>query len=299
MECLKLKSFDDLLERIHEANSIAILAKDILDNAEIGTFLISLSDTASRRATANAMTKSALVLLCGYFEGYLKKVIVEFVDTLNDHKLPINSMSDSILYCLFEDSIQKSKGETVESILKLKECIANSNHHPFSGKAIGTTKGNPTVDMVESIFSKIGIKDVIDKLSIRDFSIESTYIKSSQLDKNFLRKLNAALDGDLQTSENIIAIIEKKWEPKNKRRAVGYVGVIEELLKIRNRIAHGENYGEQVTPDELTTHAENIKKLCSGIHELIINELQMYIALDPSIIATPKNNELIEITQTN
>lgn len=290
MESLKLKSLDDLLERINEANSIAILAKDILDNSEIGTFLVSLSDVASRRATANAMTKSALVLLCGYFEGYLKKVIIEFVDTLNDHKLPINLMSDSILYCLFEDSIQNSKGETVESILKLKECIASANHHPFNGKAIGTTKGNPTVDMVESIFSKIGIKDVIDKLSIRDFSIESTYIKSSQLDKNFLRKLNTALDGDLQVSENIVAIIEKKWEPKKKRRSVGYVGVIEELLKIRNRIAHGENYGEQVTPDELIAHAENIQKLCSGLHDLTVNELQTYLALGPIITTTPTNN---------
>lgn len=283
MERLKLKSLVEILEKIEEAKSIANLAGDILDNAEIGTILVSLAASRDRRLTANAMTKSALVLLCGYFEGFLKKSVVEFVEKLNDYKLPINSMSESILYCLFEDSIQGGKGETIENILKIKECIASADHHPFNGKSIGATKGNPTVDVVESIFEKIGIRDVIDKLSIRDFSIDSTYIKNSQLDKNFIKKINAALGGDPVISQDVIAIIEKKWEPKTKRRPVGYVGVIQELLKVRNRIAHGENFGEQVTPDELITHAENIRKLCQGLHEYMISELEMYTTV-PAII---------------
>lgn len=168
MDSLKLKSFAEILERIDEANCMATLAKDILNNAEIGTYLVSLADANSRRLTANAMTKSALVLLCGYFEGFLKKSVVEFVEILNDYKLPINAMSESILYCLFEDSIQGGRGETIENILKIKECIVTADHHPFNGRSIGATKGNPTVDVVESIFEKIGIKNVIDKLSIKD-----------------------------------------------------------------------------------------------------------------------------------
>lgn len=271
LECLQ-----ELKIKIKETNSIAELADDILNNPEIGTVSSTLENASLRRSTANAMTKSALVLLCGYFEGFLKNIIEEFAVTLNDNKLPINSMSDYILLSLVETSIQGDKAKTIKNLQRIKEGIIKSEHIPFDHKQINSTKGNPTVDTVESIFNKIGINDVIDQLSIKDFSVDSTYTRTTQLDKGFLTKISEALNNDTNASSQIINIIETKWEPRKQRRAVGYVGVIQELLKTRNRIAHGENFGEQVTPGDLKDYSNHVENLCEGLHALIVSELLTY-----------------------
>lgn len=290
MDTLCLSCFTDIKERINETNCIANLANDILSNGEIGTVLLSLEDAQVRRGTANAMTKSALVLLCGYFEGFLRNIVVEFVSVLNDCKLPITELSESILYCLFEDSVQGSRESVQENVARIKDCLVGVNHFPFDSRVIGGTKGNPTVDMVESIFQKIGIADVIDRLSIQDFSIDSTYINSSQLDKSFLRKIDLAVGGDRSISEGVVGVIEAKWGPKKKRRSVGYVGVIQELLKVRNRIAHGENFGEQVTPEDLLGHSNNVLRLCEGLHSIVAEELEVYLSL--AFEAQPHQNKV-------
>lgn len=270
---MQLYCFIEIKERLGEANSIAALADDILQKPAIESIITSLDSPAKRRVTANAMTKSALVLLCGYFEGYLKKIVVEFSELINDTKVPLDAMSDPILLALIESSVQGDRNKSIPRVLKIRDSILNSSHHPFDHKILGGTKGNPTVDVVESIFERMGIKEVIEKLSIDDYAVESTYTKASQIDKRFRGKLEEALNGDALACGNIIAIIEEKWTPKNQRRAVGYVGVIQELLKTRNRIAHGENFGEQVTPSELLDYSRQIEKLCEGLNSLIVGEL--------------------------
>ena len=276
MSELTLDCLQELKIKIKETQAIADLANDILSKPDIGAVSSTLESAPLRRSTANAMTKSALVLLCGYFEGFLKNIIEEFAITLNDNKLPLNSMSDYILLSLVEASIQGDKIKTIKNLQKIKDGIIKSEHIPFDHKQINGTKGNPTVDTVESIFNKIGISDVIDQLSIRDFAVDSTYTRTTQLDKGFLKKINDALNNDTNSSTQIIEIIESKWGPKKQRRAVGYVGVIQELLKTRNRIAHGENFGEQVTPGDLTDYSNHVEKLCEGLHDLIVTELVMY-----------------------
>ncbi|WP_419144635.1 MAE_28990/MAE_18760 family HEPN-like nuclease [Burkholderia cenocepacia] len=47
---------------------------------------------------------------------------------------------------------------------------------------------------------------------------------------------------------------------------MGYVNEIEQLLKKRNRIAHGEG-SEQITPIELTDFKKCVMKLASGLHD--------------------------------
>jgi len=286
---MELECFVEIKERISEANSIGLLADEILKNPIIGTAIPILDQATNRRATANAMTKSALVLLCGYFEGYLKKIVQEFSDILNDIKAPIGQMSDPILLALMENSVQGDKNKCLPRVTKLKNSITTASHHPFDHKILGGTKGNPTVDVVESIFDRIGIKDVIDKLSIVDYAVESTYTQTSQIDKRLREKLESALSGHESTYESIAAIIEERWNPRQQRRPVGYVGVIQELLKTRNRIAHGENFGEQVTPAELFGYSQQLEKLCKGLNNLIVCELARYGAG----ATLPVNQELV------
>lgn len=281
MTSITLDCLNEIKSRIQEANSIALLADEILNKPEIENISSILVSAAQRRATANAMTKSALVLLCGYFEGFLKSIVEEFISILNDSQIPITAASDQILLSIIESSIQGDKTKVINKLQSIKQNILTSGHLPLDHKPLSSTKGNPTVDTVESIFSKIGIDSVIDKLSIQDFSIDSTYTSTSQLDRNFISRINTTLNGDMSISTQVIQIIEQKWLPRKQRRAVGYVGVIQELLKTRNRIAHGENFGEHVTPSELLDHSMHIEKLCEGLHTLIIDEINSYNQAPP------------------
>lgn len=73
-----------------------------------------LSDTAREKLNqpggvtiANAITRSGLVLLCGYFEGFLREMCKEFVDIINDSGvsaklLPLSMLSDHSESCLIK-----------------------------------------------------------------------------------------------------------------------------------------------------------------------------------------------------
>jgi hypothetical protein len=261
--------------KIGETDLVAKLAEKMLEGGELGSVLGELNDASPRRAAANSMTKAALVLLSGYFEGFLKKLIEEFVGELNDLRLPLNKAGDDLLLSVIQHSISDNRIKTLPKLLSLKGCITQDTHYIFLQDAIGGTKGNPTVDVVENIFQKLGIPEIIDKLSVKDYALDSTFTIVSQ-SQQLHKLIESAVDGNLTNHQKIIEIIDEKWIPKKQRRDVGYVGIIQELLKKRNRIAHGENWEEQVTPTELLNFNRDILRLCNGIAEHLILELNNY-----------------------
>ncbi|MFG9521509.1 MAE_28990/MAE_18760 family HEPN-like nuclease [Pseudomonas aeruginosa] len=271
-------SFDcveELEVKVSEIQLVAKLADTMLEGSEIGEVLGELADASPRREAANTMTKAALVLLTGYFEGFLKKLIEEFVGEINDLNLSLNNVGDELLLSILQYSITDNRNKTLDKALGLKACFVGNAYYPLVQDAIGGTKGNPTVDTIETMFQRVGIPEIIDKLSIADFGLDSTYAAVSQ-SQPLRAQISSALAGDLVSSEKILEIIDRKWLPKRQRRNVGYVGVIQELLKRRNRIAHGENWGEQVTPQELDDCCIQVLKLCTGIASSLYAELSTY-----------------------
>lgn len=265
----------ELKEKIAETDRVARLAEYLLGGSEIASVYGDLEQPAHRRATANAMTKAALVLLSGYFEGYLKKLIEEFVESLNDLELPLKNTGDHLLLSVLQHSITENRDKSLPKVLTIKDCIAADSHFPLAQEAIGGTKGNPTVDTVETVFQRLGISAIIDKLSIRDYELDSTYTTVSQ-SQQLHNSIELAVGGDVASYQKIVDLIDSKWAPKKQRRGVGYVGRIQELLKKRNRIAHGENWGEQVTPTELLEFNRDILRLCVGIDEFLTVEFESY-----------------------
>lgn len=265
----------ELTEKIAENDRVARLASNLLSGDEIISFSGEMSEVGNRRTTANAMTKAALVLLSGYFEGYLKKIIEEFVGELNDLRFTLNSAGDELLLSMLQHSITENRSKSIPKILTFKNCISENAHFPLKQEAIGGTKGNPTVDTVETMFQRLGIPGIIDRLSLRDYSLDSTYSTVSQ-SQQLHQSIELAVGGDVACYQKIVEIIDEKWSPKRQRRDVGYVGRIQELLKKRNRIAHGENWEEQVTPTELLDFNRDILRLCVGIDEYLTLELENY-----------------------
>lgn len=212
----------------------------------------------------NALTRSGLVLLCGYFEGFVREMCKEFVDELNELEIapslvPIRMLSEHVATC--SDKVRNNKCQSFSDfIIKVEQ----SSPIQLDSDKLSSTNANPTVDTIERIFNVFDIPLVLDELSINDFDVAEMYNFEPQINESLRRSILQVVGGDPIKEAGIVNVIESRWRPKKKRRRVGYLNVIDELLKKRNRIAHGEGF-DSVTPQELKEATRQITKLCDGL----------------------------------
>jgi hypothetical protein len=261
-----LSCFTSLNERLAEIELLAIAADDALTRAAD----LSLGKTSAEgRIQGNAITRAALVLLCGYFEGFIRDIAEEYIDVVTDAKVPLKNFPDALFCSIVEDMVGILQKDPVR-IANFKTVLATDGIVQIKKKLFSKTGGNPSVDTIESVFNGLGIPQIIDTLSIAHFKVDSTFVRESQVVPAMREALRSVIQKNLVpnsgTVDEVVAVIDAKWGPKQKRRKVGYVSQIEELLKKRNRIAHGEGY-EQVTPIELRDFTKYISQLAAGLHE--------------------------------
>ncbi len=267
--------FDRLTESLKEIDLIADHAQSLLEDRS----------NEGNRILGNAMTRSGLVLLCGYFEGYLRDLMEEFFEAINDGEIRISILPAGIFSHLLEITQQAYTQNKPQFFEELKLKLQEDQHHKISHARFSKTNSNPSVDVVETMFSNIGIEQVIDHLSIIDFELDSTFTtepQSEMVKDKIEAKLNESSPSESALLSDLLKIIDEKWLPKSKRRKVGYVSAIEELLKKRNRIAHGEGR-ELITPSDLKMHNSQIAGLSIGLHRLVSQKLETL--LTPSIQA--------------
>ncbi|WP_157649689.1 MAE_28990/MAE_18760 family HEPN-like nuclease [Burkholderia ubonensis] len=262
---MAFQCYENLVGNLGEIDMIAEAANEAIGQA-----------TSAGRTQGNAMTRAALVLLCGYLEGFVRDVAEEYIEILNELVTTSDAYPAPMFCALAKEMTENLNPEKGDTILSFREVFKAGKPAELNKKRFSKTGGNPTVDTIEAIFGILGIPDVIDLLSIKHYSVDSTFISESQVTPHFRGELHHALsergklaDGALEV---IVNVIEKKWSPRLKRRKVGYVNEIEQLLKKRNRIAHGEG-SEQITPTELIDFKKCVMKLASGLHD----ELQLLL----------------------
>lgn len=219
---------------------------------------------------ANAMTRSGLVLLCGYFEGYIREMCNEYVEILNDAQVKSSLIPKETLSEHFEECVDLHKKQRKDKFNQAIDSLLNDLFIPLNSKRLSATNANPTVDNIEKIFSKFGIDNILDKLSIVDFSLDNMYNIESQVTGELLNKITLLSNGNADLVLELVTAIEAKWTGKTKRRRVGYLIIIDRLLDKRNKIAHGEGY-VFVTPEELLEMKSNIQNLCDGL----VKELEL------------------------
>ncbi|WP_401738817.1 HEPN domain-containing protein [Stenotrophomonas pavanii] len=249
-----MSAFEDFVANANDVRAVAGLARDqIMNHGRDG------------RRLGNATCRAALVLLCGHFEGFVREVVREVVADLADGEVESYRVPSGIIKKVLIDKVKK--GIDIEFVDQFRASMRHGPPLGLSPKVMISTDSNPTVAKVDELFSILGIEDVIDQLSIADYPIESTYAVDSQSEPfrgRFAKIINElGVAGD-DCCDEMLALIDEKWAPRKKRRSVGYVACIQELLKKRNRIAHGEG-GEQITPEELENFCEEIQSLCSGL----------------------------------
>ena len=240
--------------------------------------------------TANAITRSGLVLLCGYFEGFLREMCKEFVDIINDSGVSAKLLPLSMLSEHSESCLIKVNNKSDVKFSEFVNCLISDLPLSMNSKKFSSTNANPTVDTIEKIFDVFGISAVLDVVTIEDYNFAGMYNSESQLTNAIRNSIKVAVGNDMSKEEDIVSELEKKWMPKSKRRRIGYLQVIDDLLKKRNRIAHGEGL-EIITPDELETTKDTILKLCLKLSSKLEGKLNDL--LPTSIVA-----EAEELTAT-
>lgn len=227
--------------------------------------------SATDRVVANAMTRAGLVLLCGYVEGFLRDLVSESIERVNGLGFSPGEFPLELLGALIDDVADTSGSRRQTELARLKSALDGISPFELSGKRISSTGGNPTVDVVEGMLAVFGVCHAIDRLSIEHFGVDSTFTVEAQ-SASLAAQFMSVVDGDVTKVDALLTAVDAKWLPRKRRRNVGYVHSLQELLKRRHRVAHGEGK-DPVTPGDLENAAGEMHQLCRGLHSLLSSRL--------------------------
>lgn len=266
-----MDSLEPFKDSLGEVSQIANHAESLL-----------IAKSGEQRDLANALTRSGLVLLCGYFEGYVRELLQEAVDRINESRLDVNLLPEQLFAGLVDSAFALSGVKRIEALSVLRTQIKERAPCVLNRQRLSITGGNPKVEVIDGLFETLGIPEIIDSLSVKDFELDSTYTEERQSKAIEIAVIEALGEGHERSAERVLALIDQKWLPKRRRRSVGYVSGIQELLKRRNRIAHGESK-EIVTPQDLRDHAQLVEKLAMGLSEKVSEWLDKLLPRAPDV----------------
>ena len=272
----KLKALEDFSKDLLEVKLLLNETRKALESAESAGTSIERAENLFR---ANTFSRSGIVLLCGHFEGFLRKVINEFSTRFNTSGVRAEAIPYEVLETTLSHILQKCTSGSENHRKQLKDLISGKAQIEMNASLFAKTEGNPKVEVIERILERVGVARILEVLTVRDFEI-TTEATRSQVDSSFKRKINdicqSISDNPRENSSievKIIELLDEKWPPKKTRRPVGYVATIQELLKRRNLIAHGDG-DIKVTDMELEQFITEVSRLASGISEYLEDKLK-------------------------
>ena len=270
-------ALNEFMSALEEVNLLLEEARNALGKAEDSKTAI---DKSRELDKANVFLRSGIVLLCGHFEGFLKNILEEFATIVNESNIKIDAAPPLLVQTILSHLLERCKNGGDEHQRRFQLVVLGQEPIVIDLKNISSTKGNPKVDTIDKMLLDVGVPDIIEQLSNKDFGLV-THGKRSQIDPPLRSHILSSLSGKLikDTDENvlineIVKHIERKWQPKSERRKVGYVAVIENLLKKRNSIAHGEG-DLRITNKELEEFVVQIINLASGLCAALETQIEV------------------------
>ncbi|RFP62743.1 MAG: hypothetical protein BJG00_003070 [Limnothrix sp. CACIAM 69d] len=273
-------------ESLHEID-ILIEEVDAIQETIRSTFGDGLSLERSRlRKKQELLIKGSIVLMCGYFESFIRDLLEDFYEKLNLQKsiyifhLP-ETLQKFVLKKKFEELDKLQTGSP--KVALILDVIYGISPVKFNSQELSRTESNPSVDVIERLLYRIGISDFFEEVSKRRFN-ESTYIDipHAAVDSGLQNKIGRAINEHLQGESEeklygvIISLLRDKWPPRRKRRRIGFIRIIDTLLKYRNLIAHGDDNPE-VTLDYLKETRDDLKDLGDEIYKAVGAQLMKII----------------------
>ncbi|WP_434938097.1 HEPN domain-containing protein [Shewanella sp. HL-SH8] len=198
--------------------------------------------------------KSSIIALYGYLESYLEKLAEEFINCINESKIPVLKLPNSIrerhleLSIKFLDKIAKNKNQK-DSDKRKCEIDVISNLHSFlhakddyllNSKAFSIHGANFRYELIQSYFAQIGVTNIADRTLGFE---EVTFQLANRL-------------GQEPSQEKLIM---KGWLESE----------LGELAQLRNEIAHGsfERNFEQF--ELIISRAEFLKHFGNALAEIL------------------------------
>lgn len=195
----------------------------------------------SNEVLYNTLCRSAQVLLCAHFEGYLKDLVKNSIDDINrfssfrvSNKKLKKHYCEHFLLIRKEDKNSKSLNNRVEEmILVFDELDTKFNVDYFSY----SDNQNPKATVLDKIAEQFGIKSFFNKLKKSNLSV----IFSNTLPKN--RELSDVLKSKLLTStEDYPYNLNLEYLEIDEASSSSddlWNAFLDDMLKRRHAIAHG------------------------------------------------------------
>ncbi len=159
--------FRELVKNCQPDNPLYTLVRQHLNN------VVKPSTTSSKEFNYT----SSIIALYGYLESYLEKLAEEFIDSINEAKLPVSRLPQEIrerhleLSMRFLDKVAKNRAQEdtekrateIEVIRNLHSFLQGNDDYTLNRQAFSVHTANFRYDLIQSYFSQVGIKGIADR----------------------------------------------------------------------------------------------------------------------------------------
>ncbi len=80
------------------------------------------------------MTRAGLVLLCGYFEGFIRDIVEEYVEYVNEEKLSLDVLPDQTFCTVVENWTENFRAEQNIKVSEFKAVVRDGVNRPLNKK---------------------------------------------------------------------------------------------------------------------------------------------------------------------
>ncbi|EJL6397987.1 hypothetical protein NMR73_000930 [Vibrio navarrensis] len=205
---------------------------------------------------------SSIIALYGYLENYLEKLAEEFIDSLNQAKIPVSKLPQEIrelhlkLSMRFLDQVSRNRTQEetekrateIEVIKNLQSFLQGDDDYALNRKAFSVHTANFRYDLIQTYFSQVGVKGIAE----RTLGFETV--------KNGLANRQGQEPSDQKS-------VMRTWLESE----------LSELAQLRNEIAHGAFERNIETFNLIIERANFLKCFGEALAEILHRSLKEII----------------------
>lgn len=223
----------------------------------------------------NVLCRSGVVLLVAHLEGFIKEAAGIVIKELNHHMsfadIPKPLKLTYTTYFLNSDKSGKFDNVRQRRLLdEFEKLNAQLIVDPF----LYEQNKNPSPTVIENILSKFGVKDFF-KL-IHESKLDIVFENSHSDTLNLLKDLKLYAYENVKNypytiGSGIFGIVDKQG--KFVRKNSLWAEFLDELLRLRHKIAHGSSFSNEITIQDLIDYRYKVNILQLGIALVLFNHM--------------------------
>jgi len=237
-----------------------------------------LAKEAERIAAKNellykSLCRACCVMIASHLEGFVKDLTRSLVRDFNYNHTAFSQMPAAMqrTFCekiAFYEGVEKKDVETRISQLKsfFTSNSVNIDFDAFNYKQ--NVNKNPTGDVIDAAFSKIGVPNILGSLSGSNLEavFDNEYRTNYKIMRDMRRMRSTTYRFPYQKSSPVIGFdFKRAKEQKGRQVASLWHTYVEEIMTRRHQIAHGDTMDNVTTHENLLLDAVKLEALMHGI----------------------------------